>query len=195
MGGLHAVSQAQLLQLEVSMCYRRPAVAAGRQQCQLLGCQADCSLRCCAGALHGVNTEVDENDFDEAILGARIGRACYELYHQTASGLAPDSVTFKLATGQPLPPRSADFRAPGVMIKRPGHRCVLCQLRTHAHQMACQRSQFFHARTQEQPCKACYLPTQTPHQSCAFLLLQSCASSAYHQSRGQAASCGACRAQ
>lgn len=55
------------------------------------------------------------------MLGARIGRACYELYHQTASGLAPDSVTFKLANGQPLGPRENDkVRPPGILRQRPG---------------------------------------------------------------------------
>lgn len=75
----------------------------------------------CAGALHGVNTEVNENDFHDVVLGARIGRACYELYHQAASGLAPDSVTYKQANGQPLPPRDEDTaRAPGTIKRRPG---------------------------------------------------------------------------
>jgi hypothetical protein len=75
----------------------------------------------CTGALHGVNTELDENDFHDAILGARIGRACYELYHQTASGLAPDSVTYKQVNGQPLPPRDQDtVRASGIIKRRPG---------------------------------------------------------------------------
>lgn len=79
----------------------------------------------CAGALHNVSTEVDADDFHDVVLGARIGRACYELYHQAASGLAPDSVTYKQANGQPLPPRDQDtVRAPGIIKHRPGQKCV-----------------------------------------------------------------------
>lgn len=79
----------------------------------------------CAGALHGVNTQVDDDDFDDVVLGARIGRTCYEMYHQTASGLAPDSVTYKRANGQQLPSRDQDtVRPPGTIKHRPGARCV-----------------------------------------------------------------------
>lgn len=75
------------------------------------------------GALHGLSTEAAPDDFHDAVLGARIGRACYELYHTTASGLAPDSVSYKLANGQPLGPRSSDaLRPPGILRQPPRHR-------------------------------------------------------------------------
>jgi hypothetical protein len=79
--------------------------------------------------MHGLNTEVGGNDFHDVILGARIGRACYELYHQAASGLAPDSVTYKLDSGDSLGPRENDnIRPPGTQRHRRaglGKRCGL----------------------------------------------------------------------
>lgn len=83
-----------------------------------------------------------DDDFDDAILGARIGRACYELYHQAASGLAPDSVSYRQQNGQALPPRDQDtIRAPGIVKKRPGRRWVLfdAQVQGCMHHVACQR--------------------------------------------------------
>eukprot|EP00775_Hariotina_reticulata_P013796 gene13796-13917_t len=50
------------------------------------------------GKLHNVSTNVTPADLDDITLGARIGRACYELYHQAASGVAPDSMTHDTAT-------------------------------------------------------------------------------------------------
>ncbi|WIA40463.1 hypothetical protein OEZ86_013819 [Tetradesmus obliquus] len=55
------------------------------------------------GKLHNISTTTTPEDFDDITLGARIGRACYELYHQAPSGLAPDSVHYNNKAGGNLP--------------------------------------------------------------------------------------------
>jgi Glycosyl hydrolase family 47 len=61
------------------------------------------------GALNGLDTRDAPDDFSDKVLAARIGRACYELYHQAASGLAPDSVTYVRMDGSHLPSNQEYF--------------------------------------------------------------------------------------
>jgi hypothetical protein len=60
-----------------------------------------------SGKWYGVDTRVTPSDDDDLVLAARIGRACYELYHTAPTGLAPDSVRYTLTTGAALPPHHA----------------------------------------------------------------------------------------
>jgi hypothetical protein len=53
--------------------------------------------------MHNVTTKLSPDDFDDVELGARIGRACYELYHQVPSGVCPDSVHYIGVDGRPIP--------------------------------------------------------------------------------------------
>ncbi|KAI8462830.1 MAG: glycoside hydrolase [Monoraphidium minutum] len=64
------------------------------------------------GKWHGVST-AEPGDHDDLMLASRIGRACYELYHQAPSGLAPDSVRYHLANGANLPPNGRAAAASG----------------------------------------------------------------------------------
>jgi hypothetical protein len=57
-----------------------------------------------AGQWHGVKTGTSPDDPEDLILAARIGRACYELYRQAPTGVAPDSVRYHRPDGSALPP-------------------------------------------------------------------------------------------
>lgn len=59
-----------------------------------------------AGHLHNISTNTTADDLDDVTLGAQIGRACYELYHQAPTGLAPDSVRYET---KPAPQSPTDI--------------------------------------------------------------------------------------
>ncbi|KAF6255992.1 glycoside hydrolase [Scenedesmus sp. NREL 46B-D3] len=71
------------------------------------------------GRMHNITTKLHEDDYDDAEVGARIGRACYEMYHQVPSGVAPDSIQFSRLDGGSLPPNdhSPRSRAPAPKVK------------------------------------------------------------------------------
>lgn len=84
------------------------------------GCVGWCLPWCDVGKLNNITTVLDGEDYDDLVLGARIGKACYELYHQAASGLAPDSVHYQQSNGQLLPPNSiSKVPPPGLSPTRP----------------------------------------------------------------------------
>ncbi|WIA16245.1 hypothetical protein OEZ85_012956 [Tetradesmus obliquus] len=63
------------------------------------------------GRMHNISTKLHDDDFDDGEVGARIGRACYEMYHQVPSGVAPDSIQYTRADGGTLPPNDHSARS------------------------------------------------------------------------------------
>lgn len=57
------------------------------------------------GQWHGLPSSGAAGEPDDLTVASRVGRACYELYRASPSGVAPDSVRFTLEGGGKLPPR------------------------------------------------------------------------------------------
>jgi hypothetical protein len=62
------------------------------------------------GHLYGVDTSPPGSDEDDLLLAVRMSRSCYDMYHNSPSGLAPDTVGYfqrQVQVFYPSPPPAA----------------------------------------------------------------------------------------